>query len=207
VSAPRDGSRAVLIRHAETEWSLSGRHTGRSDIPLTERGRSVALELRARLAELDFERVLCSPSKRARETCELSGFGALAEPHPDLLEWDYGEYEGLTSAEIRRQRPDWNLWREGCPGGESPAEVGVRADRVIAELSVAAGTTAIFSHGHMLRVLGARWIGLEVARGSSLGLATGAICLLAHERETPILSRWNDTGSGPFAAEDATGAR
>jgi broad specificity phosphatase PhoE len=207
VSTHGVGGQALLIRHAETEWSRAGRHTGRSDIPLTEHGRSTAGQLRARLAGLDFQRVLCSPLTRSRETCSLSGFGALAVECPDLLEWDYGEYEGLTSAEIKQQRPDWNLWRDGCPGGEAPGDVGARADRVLAELYGSSATTAIFSHGHMLRVLGARWIGLQAAHGGNLGLATGAICLLAHEHQAPILSRWNDVGSGAFVAEGATGPR
>lgn len=191
----RDGpARALLVRHAETEWSLAGRHTGRNDIPLTESGRTAAAGLHKRLARCHFERVLCSPLARARETCELSGFGALAEQRADLLEWDYGDYEGLTSTEIKRQRPDWKLWRDGCPGGESPEDVGARADRVIAELRASKGTVAVFSHGHMLRVLGARWIRLDAARGANLGLATGATCLLSHEHEEPILAHWNDVG-------------
>ena len=194
MSARDRRNEGVLVRHAETEWSRAGRHTGRTDIPLTESGRAAAARLRERLAHCQFERVLCSPLTRARETCELSGFGALAKQRADLLEWDYGGYEGLTSAEIKRKRPDWKLWCDGCPGGESPKEVGARADRVIAELRAGKGTVAVFSHGHMLRVLGARWIGLEVARGGNLGLATGALCLLSHEHEEPVLARWNDVG-------------
>jgi len=194
VSNHDSGNEVVLVRHAETEWSRARRHTGRSDIPLTDSGRTAAAGLRERLAHCQFERVLCSPLTRARETCELSGFGALAEQRADLLEWDYGDYEGLTSAEIKRQRPDWKLWRDGCPGGESPEHVGARADRVISELRAARGTVAVFSHGHMLRALGARWVGLEVARGANLGLATGALCLLSHEHEEPVLARWNDIG-------------
>jgi len=184
----------LLVRHAETEWSLSGRHTGRSDIPLTDRGRGAARQLRERLAGIEFARVLCSPSSRAHETCELSGQCELAEERTDLLEWDYGDYEGLTSAEIKAERADWNLWRDGCPGGETPADVGARADRVIAELHGIAGRVGVFSHGHMLRVLGARWIGLQTAHGANLGLATGALCLLAQEHDAPILGRWNDLG-------------
>jgi broad specificity phosphatase PhoE len=189
-------AQALLVRHAETEWSLAGRHTGRSDIPLTDRGRAAAAQLRERLAGIELARVLCSPSSRARETCELSGYGALAEQRPDLLEWDYGDYEGLTSAEIKAEQPDWNLWRDGCPDGEAPADVGARADRVIAELRGIADSVAVFSHGHMLRVLGARWIGLEPVRGGNLGLATGALCVLAHEHDAPILAHWNDVGGG-----------
>jgi broad specificity phosphatase PhoE len=184
---------AVLVRHAETEWSLSGRHTGRTDIPLTEHGREVARALRGRLSAWHFDLVLVSPSVRARETCELCGLGAEAQARPDLLEWDYGEYEGLTTVEIHEQRPDWVLWRDGCPGGESPANVGARADRVIAE--IAGSRVAVFSHGHMLRVLGARWIALGPENGGRLALSTGAISVLGHERDTAVIARWNQTGA------------
>jgi broad specificity phosphatase PhoE len=186
---------AVLVRHAETEWSLNGRHTGRSDIPLTEHGREVARTLGARLRHWQFELVLVSPSLRARETCELCGLGADAQLRPDLLEWDYGDYEGLTTPEIRAEHPDWRLWRDGAPAGESPEEVGARADRVIAEVKSSGGGVAVFSHGHMLRVIGARWIALGAERGERLGLSTAAICVLGHERETAVIARWNDTGS------------
>src|SRR5208283_3285263 len=145
----------VLVRHAETEWSLQGRHTGRSDIPLTDHGREVAALLRRRLAAWKFALVLVSPSARARETCELAGVEAGARLEEDLLEWDYGEYEGLTSEQIQRLRPGWSLWRDGCPGGERAADVGARADRVIGILERVDGPAAVFSHGHMLRVLGA----------------------------------------------------
>jgi broad specificity phosphatase PhoE len=203
-------SQVVLVRHAETEWSRDGRHTGRTDIPLTERGREGASALAERLRGRTFELVLVSPATRARETCELCGLGAQARVRADLLEWDYGDYEGLTTPEIRRQRPDWLLWRDGCPGGESAPDVGARADRVLAELGVAVGKgatdardtgdTAIFSHGHMLRVLGARWIALGPESGGRLGLSTAAICVLGHERETPVIARWNDTGAEPSTA-------
>jgi len=203
-------SQVVLVRHAETEWSRDGRHTGRTDIPLTERGREGAQALAERLCGRHFELVLVSPATRARETCELCGLGAQAQVRADLLEWDYGDYESLTTPEIRRQRPGWLLWRDGCPGGESAADVGARADRVLAELGAAAGEaatdaqdagdTAIFSHGHMLRVLGARWIALEPESGGRLGLSTAAICVLGHERETPVIVRWNDTGAEPSTA-------
>ncbi len=183
------------MRHAETEWSLNGRHTGRTDIPLTDRGRDAARTLPERLRGWRFDLVLVSPLTRARETCELSGLGAEAQLRPDLLEWDYGDYEGLTTAEIHTQRPDWLLWRDGCPGGESPAQVGARADRVIAEISASGGEVAVFSHGHMLRVLGARWIALGAESGGRLGLSTAAICVLGHERETAVIERWNDTNS------------
>jgi len=184
---------AVLVRHAETEWSLGGRHTGRTDIPLTEHGREVAAALRERLSAWQFDLVLVSPSARARETCELCGLDAHAQLRADLLEWDYGDYEGLTTQEIRARRPDWRLWRDGCPGGESPAEIGARADRVVEEIA-ASGRVAVFSHGHMLRVLGARWIALGADSGARLGLSTAAICVLGHERDTAVIARWNDTG-------------
>jgi broad specificity phosphatase PhoE len=186
----------MLVRHAETEWSLDGRHTGLTDIPLTDHGREVAATLAGRLADRNFALVLVSPFRRALETCELCGLGAQAQEAPDLHEWNYGDYEGITTPQIYEQRPDWNLWRDGCPGGESAADVGARADRVIAEARAADGPVALFSHGHMLRVLGARWIGLDPAQGARLGLSTAAICLLDHERGTPILARWNDADAG-----------
>ena len=189
------GGETVLVRHAETEWSREGRHTGRSDIPLTDAGRAAARALAGRLGAARFDLVLVSPLLRARETCELCGLGAAAQVREDLMEWDYGEYEGLTTQQIQARRPDWNLWRDGCPAGESAAQVGARADRVIAELRTAQGAGAVFSHGHMLRVLGARWIALEPAQGARLGLATGAICVLGYERATAILARWNDAAA------------
>ncbi len=188
LSTPR---RVVLVRHAETEWSREGRHTGRTDIPLTDAGREAARELEPALEGQDFELVLCSPLRRARETCELCGLGEAAQLRADLLEWDYGDYEGLTSAEIHAQRPSWSLWRDGCPGGERPEDVGARADRVIAEVLGVEGIVAVFAHGHILRVLGARWIELAAAEGARLGLSTGALCVLGYERETAILERWN----------------
>lgn len=185
----------LLVRHAETEWSLAGRHTGRTDVPLTDGGRAAARTLRERIDARLVDHVLVSPSTRARETCRLSGLADRAEELEDLLEWDYGDYEGLTTAEIRSGRPDWSQWRDGCPGGEDAAGVGARADRVIARLRRLDGVVAIFSHGHLLRVLGARWIELAPEAGGRLGLSTGAICVLGHERETAVLSLWNDTGS------------
>jgi broad specificity phosphatase PhoE len=189
----------VLVRHAETEWSVSGRHTGRSDIAITDRGRDAARSLGQRLRGWRFERVLVSPSRRARETCELCGLGEYAQTRDELLEWDYGDYEGLTTAQIMRDRPGWSLWRDGCPGGEDAAAVGARADRVIADVVGLDGATAIFSHGHLLRVLGARWIALAPSGGARLGLSTGAISVLGHERGTPILAGWNDLGTTPTA--------
>jgi probable phosphoglycerate mutase len=186
----------VLVRHAETEWTRTGQHTGRTDIPLTEAGRQAARALAPSLRQWRFERVLVSPLRRARETCELCGLGELAEDDEDLREWDYGEYEGLTTAQIHTQRPDWNLWRDGCPGGETAAQVGARADRVIARIAGASGPVAIFSHGHMLRVLGARWIELGPEQGARLGLSPGAISVLGYEHGTSILARWNDARAG-----------
>jgi broad specificity phosphatase PhoE len=194
----------ALVRHAETEWSREGRHTGHTDIPLSAAGRAAAAALRPRLESWRFELVLVSPLARARETCELSGHGAHAEPRADLQEWDYGDYEGLTTAQITSRREHWSLWRDGCPGGESARDVGRRADRVLAEVRGARGPVAVFSHGHMLRVLGARWIALGPQSGARLGLSTAALCLLSHERGTPILARWNDAGEGPFAGGGTT---
>jgi broad specificity phosphatase PhoE len=189
----------VLVRHAETEWSRDGRHTGRTDIPLTDRGRMDARAPAAKLRGRTFRLVLVSPSRRARETCELCGLGEEARTREELLEWDYGEYEGLTTAQIEAIRPGWSLWRDGCPGGESPAEVGARADRLIAELRAADGDAAVFSHGHMLRVLGARWIELAPSLGARLRLSTGAICVLGYEHATAALSSWNDARGEPVA--------
>jgi broad specificity phosphatase PhoE len=191
VSEPSAG-RVVLVRHAETEWTLSGRHTGRTDIPLTDRGREGASRLAPRLREWSFALVLVSPSLRARETCERCGLSEQAQVDPDLLEWDYGDYEGLTSAQIDERRPGWSLWRDGCPGGESAPDVSARADRAIARLRAAGGDAVAFSHGHMLRVLGARWIALAGDAGSKLGLSPGALCVLDHEHGVPILAAWND---------------
>jgi broad specificity phosphatase PhoE len=181
-----------LIRHAETEWTLDGRHTGHTDIPLTPHGREAAVGLAGKLKGTDFALVLCSPSTRARETCELAGLSGQAEIREDLLEWDYGDYEGLTSPQIYEQQPDWNMWRDGCPGGENAADVGARADRVIAELHSTDATVAVFSHGHVLRVLGARWIELGPEQGARLGLVPGAICRLGHEHEIQVLAGWNE---------------
>ncbi len=190
----------VLVRHAETEWSRAGRHTGRTDVPLTEEGRAVARRLASRLSAERFALVLRSPLRRARETCELAGLGAAAQPREDLVEWDYGEYEGLTSAQIQAARPGWSLWRDGCPGGESAGQVGARVDRVIAELQTAPGAAAVFSHGHLLRVLGARWIELEAAAGARLGLEAGGVSVLGYEHGVAILSGWNEA-AGAGAAQ------
>jgi len=180
-----------LVRHGQTEWSASGRHTGRTDIPLDENGREQARELAATLAALPIALVLTSPLQRARETCALAGLGDGAVVDDDLQEWDYGDYDGLTTDEIRAARPDWTLWRDGCPGGETAAQVGVRADRVIRRARDAGGDTIVFAHGHLLRVLAARWIGLGPEAGALLALTTATVSLLGWEREQAVVRRWN----------------
>jgi broad specificity phosphatase PhoE len=187
----------VLVRHAETEWSLSGKHTGRTDVPLTDAGREHARRLAPRLAGREFAAVLTSPMSRARETCELAGLGDQAQVRDDLMEWDYGEYEGVTTVEIRKTRPDWYLWRDGCPGGEVAADVGARVDRVIAEVCGLDGDAALFAHGHVLRVLGARWVGLPPQDGGRFALSTGTLSALGYERDTPVFWRWNFEAVSP----------
>jgi len=187
-------SHLYLMRHGETAWSLSGQHTGRTDIPLTERGEQDARKLADRLRTLKFSRVFTSPLKRARLTCELAGLGELAEIEPDLVEWDYGDYEGQRPADIRAARPGWNVFRDGCPGGESPAQVSERADRLIARLRTLEGNIAIFSHGHFGRVLAARWIGLEIRQAQNLLLSTASVSILGYEHnlaEVPAIVLWN----------------
>lgn len=184
----------ALVRHGATEWSQSGRHTSWTDLPLLPAGRQRAQDLRGVLDPDDFGPVLCSPLLRARETCELAGFGERMETCEDLHEWDYGDYEGLTTPQIREQRPDWVLWRDGCPGGESPQEVSARADRVLDVLRSGDGSDApviLFAHGHILRVIAARWIGLDVAGGSRLLLSAGSVSVLGHEREVQVIRAWN----------------
>jgi broad specificity phosphatase PhoE len=183
----------VLVRHGETEWSRSGQHTGRTDIPLTDAGRREAEQLERGLPHRRFALVLTSPLARAAETCRLAGLGANSQLRDDLMEWDYGRYEGRTAAEIRAEAPAWDLWRDGCPGGESAADVGRRADRVLAELHALEGDAAVFAHGHVLRVLAARWLGMPPASGRSFALSTATISILGHERETPVLGLWNAT--------------
>jgi broad specificity phosphatase PhoE len=179
----------VIVRHGATEWSENGRHTSRTDLPLLESGRRQAVELGRGLDPAEFGTVLCSPLRRARETCELAGFGESMEIVEELREWDYGEYEGLTTPQIRERRPDWWLWRDGCPGGESPEQVAARADRVLASLG--AGATIAFAHGHILRVVAARWIELGVEGGSRLLLRAGRQGVLGHERDTRVIEGWN----------------
>ena len=183
--------RVYLIRHGETEWSLSGQHTGVTDIPLTENGRAVARLLKPVLAAPSFALVLTSPLGRARETCELAGLGARAVLEPGLQEWNYGEYEGLTSRQIDAKAPGWMLFRDGCPGGETPAQIGARVDRVLARVRSAPGDVALFAHGHVLRVLVARWIGLAPAAGQHFLLDTATLNVLGYYLDSPAVKMWN----------------
>jgi probable phosphoglycerate mutase len=180
-----------LFRHGETEWSLNGRHTGTTDLPLTENGRRTARELQPVLARENFALVLTSPLQRARITCELTGLGARADIDRDLVEWNYGEYEGLTSEQIDVQAPGWLLFRDGCPGGETPEQVRIRVDRIIARVRSVPGNAALFAHGHIFRVLAARWIGLPVITGAHFLLDTATINILGFYREIPAVKRWN----------------
>lgn len=184
----------MLARHGATEWSVSGRHTGTTDVALTGAGRRDAERLGARLAGRDFALVLTSQLSRARETCALAGFGEAAEVDEDLREFSYGAYEGRTTLEIREDRPAWSVWSDGSPGGETVQDVGARVDRVIERALAAEGDVALFSHGHLLRVLAARWIELEPVQGSRFALDTGALCELGFERERRAVWLWNDTG-------------
>ncbi|HEX2127573.1 MAG TPA: histidine phosphatase family protein [Thermoleophilaceae bacterium] len=181
----------VLVRHGETEWSRDMKHTGRTDVPLTEDGRREADRLRGALAGRRFSRVLTSPLQRAAETCRLAGLGDQAETTDALLEWDYGEYEGITTKEIREGRPDWFLWRDGCPGGETAAQVGARIDPLVEELAGMDDDVALFSHGHVLRVLTARWLELPPQTGARFALGTGTLSILGFEREVRVIRRWN----------------
>ena len=181
----------VLVRHGETEWSASGKHTSHTDLSLTEAGAERARALSPELAEWTFAAVFSSPYKRARETCDLAGLGDRVELLDDLHEWDYGEYEGLTTPEIRTEVPDWSLWRDGCPGGEMPDEVGARADRVLTRLRQIDGDVVVFAHGHILRVLTARWLQMGPEQGARFALKAGALSVLGYERETEVLQRWN----------------
>lgn len=181
-----------LVRHGETSWSAAGKHTGRTDVPLTDAGRAQAAQLAPLLAQHRFALVLTSPLSRAEETSRLAGFDS-AVVDDDLLEWDYGDYDGRTTAEIRAQRPAWSLWRDGCPGGETADDVGHRADRVVTRARAADGDVVAFAHGHLLRVVAARWIGLPAADGALLGLDTATVSVLGWEREQPVVRRWNLT--------------
>jgi probable phosphoglycerate mutase len=180
-----------LLRHGETEWSLNGRHTGVTDIPLTENGRKLARQLQPILAREKFVMVLTSPLQRARDTCEIAGLATLASVDRDLMEWNYGEYEGLTTDQIRQTRPDWSVFRDGCPGGESPLQVGARADRIVAKVRAVDGNVALFSHGHILRALAARWINLSAGYGENFLLDTATLNVLGYYRESPAFKIWN----------------
>lgn len=179
------------IRHGETAWSLSGQHTGTTDLPLTENGRLLATKLRAVLAGQSFAAVFVSPMQRARDTCALAGLASTARVDGDLGEWNYGAYEGLTLAQIREKAPGWIVFRDGCPGGESPAQVGARVDRIISRARAVRGDVALFAHGHVLRVLVARWIGLPPAAGVNFLLDTGSFCVLGHYGDIPAVKTWN----------------
>ncbi len=181
----------MVVRHGETEWSASGQHTSRTDLPLIEAGREQARSLAPALSGSSFALVLSSPMRRALETCELAGFGVAVEESDDLQEWDYGEYEGLTTPQIWEAAPSWNLWRDGCPGGETPEQVGARADRVLVRAHEANGDVLLFAHGHILRVISARWIEQPVAFGARVALSAGSLSALGYERETRVVRLWN----------------
>ncbi len=192
------GSQLWLVRHGETVWSAAGRHTSRTDLPLTDAGRAAAASLAPRLAMTTFDTVLVSPRERARATAVLAGLGDRALVDEDLAEWDYGDDEGLTSAEIRAARPGWTIWTDAPRGGETAGQVAERADRVIGRVRESGGRTIAFAHGHISRVLAARWVELPVAGGAHLRLDTAAVSILGWERETPAVVRWNDTGPLPL---------
>jgi broad specificity phosphatase PhoE len=184
-----------LARHGETAWSISGQHTGLTDLPLTERGERNARRLGERLSGLKFAKILTSPLQRAARTCELAGFAKFAEVEPDLLEWNYGEYEGRRTVEIHAERPEWRLFRDGCPGGESPGQVSERADRIIQQIRPLKGDTLLFSSGHFLRVLAARWLGLEAGAGRFFILSTASLSALSYEHDLsdPAVRLWDDS--------------
>ena len=187
--------RVYVARHGETAWSLSGQHTGLSDLPLTPNGERNARRLGERLKGMTFEKVFTSPLQRAARTCELAGFGAVAEVDPDLVEWDYGQYEGLRSDEILAKRPDWQLFRDGAPGGESPTQIEERADRVVRRVRAVSGNVLLFSSGHFIRVVAARWLGLDpISAGKYFLLSTASLSALGyeHNRSQPVIQLWND---------------
>lgn len=193
----KDALRIFLIRHGQTEWSQSGRHTGRSEIPLTAAGEQMARALAPTLAQVAFSHVLTSPRQRARDTCTLAGLGALAQVEPDLAEWDYGDDEGRRSVEILAERPGWNIWTDGCLGGESPAQVSARADRLVQRLRALSGNVAVFGHGHFGRALAVRWVGLPLTAGASLLLDPATVSMLGIDSAhgaIPVIERWNAPG-------------
>jgi len=189
------------IRHGETAWSLSGKHTGTTDIPLTEHGRLLAERMRPVLAKNFSGRAFCSPRQRARETCELAGFGQNMTVDPDLAEWNYGEYEGKTPEEIHKVRPGWLIFQDGCPGGETPEQVGARVDRVIARTRALGRDILLFAHGHVLRVLVARWLGLPPGAGQHFLLDTGTLNVLGYYRDVPAIKTWNAPAVGESDTE------
>lgn len=180
-----------LVRHGETEWSRTGQHTGQADIALTEAGEAQARLLPAAFEGLTFSRVLMSPLRRARQTCELAGFGEVAVTVPDLREWNYGQYEGLTTAQIRQERPGWSIWREGPEGGETVGEVGLRTQGVLESLAEVEGKVLLFAHGHVLRILTATWLGLPPDAGRLFALSTGSVSVLGYEHGTRVIRSWN----------------
>ena len=188
-----------LARHGETAWTISRQHTGVTDLPLTPQGEAEALRLRPRLEGMKFAAVLTSPLQRAARTCELAGFGGVAEIEPDLREWNYGAYEGRTSAEIHAERPDWQLFRDGCPEGESPDQIGARADRVVVRVRAIQGDALLFSSGHFLRVFAARWLGLEPGAGRLFVLGTASLSALGyeHDRTEPVIRLWDEMSREP----------
>ena len=195
-----------FIRHGETDWSISGQHTSRTDIPLTAHGEEMARRLAPSLRQIAFARVFCSPSLRARQTCEMAGLAPAAEIEPDLEEWDYGDYEGQISADIRKSRPEWEVWRDGCPHGETPKEVSDRADRLFEKLLDLEGNIALFSHGQFGCVLAARWIGLPAFAGRHFAIYPARFSIFGHERdypERPVISLWNAETIAPARAVEA----
>ena len=198
-----------LARHRETAWTISRQHTGVTDLPLTSQGEAEAGRLSKRLEGMKFAAVLTSPLQRAVRTCELAGFGAVAEIEPDLREWNYGAYEGRTSAEIHAERPDWQLFRDGCPEGESPDQIGARADRVVLRVRAIPGDTLLFSSGHFLRVFAARWLGLEPGAGRFLVLGTASLSALGyeHDRSEPVIRLWDETSREPLSRPAPVGGR
>ena len=190
MTAQRGGD-LVAIRHGETDWSRTGRHTGRTDIPLNDEGRRAAKAIGRALSTIEFSRALSSPLERARMTCELAGFADQMEIDPDLVEWDYGEYEGLTPDQIQQRAPSWLIFVDGCPGGERPAEVQARVDRVIAKVRGTPGRVAVFAHGHLLRVLAARWIELPLTAATRFLLDTATLTTLTYYRSIPAIRCWN----------------
>jgi broad specificity phosphatase PhoE len=187
----KEPQKIYLVRHGETAWSLSGQHTGITDIPLTEKGKEMAKVFKPFFANKELALVLTSPLKRAKMTCELAGLSKKAEIEPDLMEWNYGDYEGITAEQIHVSAPDWMVFKDGCPGGENPKQVSARVDKVIAKIRATDGDVALFAHGHILRALTARWLDLPVKVGANFLLDTGTLCILSYYKDLPAIERWN----------------